>query len=101
MKTYGRVKVWLHALLTSALDGGEWSAHPPAALPPGKIPQHPMARRQGGPESRSGRDGEEKKSLPYQESNPGGMKMSTLVLQPGNRPTVPATDVTIIDAYGA
>jgi len=23
---YGGVEVWLHALLTSALDGGEWSA---------------------------------------------------------------------------
>jgi hypothetical protein len=26
MKTYWRSAVWLHAFLTSALDGGEWSA---------------------------------------------------------------------------
>jgi hypothetical protein len=26
MKTYGRVTIWIHVFLTSALDGGEWSA---------------------------------------------------------------------------
>jgi len=26
MKIYWGVDVWLHAFLTSALDGGEWSA---------------------------------------------------------------------------
>jgi hypothetical protein len=28
MKVYGGLKVWLHLLLTSALDGGEWSSRP-------------------------------------------------------------------------
>jgi hypothetical protein len=34
--------------------------HPPAALPPGKEPRYPLDRRLGGPQSRSGRCGEEK-----------------------------------------
>jgi hypothetical protein len=29
MKAYGRVDVWIHILLTSALAGGEWSASRP------------------------------------------------------------------------
>jgi len=45
------------AFLTSALDGGEWSA-----LPPGKNPCYPLSRRLGGLQSRSGRGGEEKNS---------------------------------------
>jgi hypothetical protein len=36
MKTYWGVEVELHAFLTSALDGGEWSASRPAALTPEK-----------------------------------------------------------------
>jgi hypothetical protein len=39
MKTYWRVELLLHILLTSALDGGEWSAsHPDCFTPPGKKP---------------------------------------------------------------
>jgi hypothetical protein len=40
--------------------------HAPAALPPGKEPLvwYPLDRRLGGPQSRSGRDGEEKNSQP-------------------------------------
>jgi hypothetical protein len=34
--------------------------HAPAALPPGKEPPVPLDRRLGGPQSRSGRHGEEK-----------------------------------------
>jgi hypothetical protein len=34
--------------------------HVPAALPPGKVPRYPLDRRLGGPQSRSGRCGEEK-----------------------------------------
>jgi hypothetical protein len=45
--------------LTSALDEGEWSA----SRPFGKNPQYPLYRRLGGPQSRSGRGGEEKYSL--------------------------------------
>jgi hypothetical protein len=36
--------------------------HAPAALPPGKDPQYALDRRLGGPQSRSGRGGEEKNS---------------------------------------
>jgi hypothetical protein len=37
--------------------------HAPAALPPRKEPRYPLARKMGGPQSRSGRGGEEKNSL--------------------------------------
>jgi hypothetical protein len=36
----------------------------PAALPQGKNPQNPLDRRLSGPQSRSGRGGEEKNSQP-------------------------------------
>jgi hypothetical protein len=39
MKTHWGVEVFLHALLVSALDGGEWSA-----LPPGKEPPVPIGQ---------------------------------------------------------
>jgi hypothetical protein len=38
--------------------------HAPAAFPPGKEIRYPLNRRLGGPQSRSGRDGEEKNSQP-------------------------------------
>ena len=40
--------------LTSALDGVGDKRHAPAALPPGKT-RHPLYRRLGGPQGRSGR----------------------------------------------
>jgi hypothetical protein len=47
--------------LTSALDGGEWSASRPGRFTPqGKITSYPLDRRVGGPQSRSGRGGKEK-----------------------------------------
>jgi hypothetical protein len=36
MKTYGRVDVWIHVFLNSALDGGEWSASCPCRFSPGE-----------------------------------------------------------------
>jgi hypothetical protein len=38
--------------------------HTPAALPQGKSPRYPQDRRLGGPQSLSGRGGEEKNSQP-------------------------------------
>jgi hypothetical protein len=44
--------------------------HTSAALPPrGKSPWYPLDRSLGGPQSRSGRGGEDKNSSPRQESN--------------------------------
>jgi hypothetical protein len=44
--------------------------HAPAALPPGKEPLVPIRLGVGGPQSRSGRGGEEKIPSPHRESNP-------------------------------
>jgi hypothetical protein len=56
----GRVEVQIHAFLTLALDGGEGSASRPD--PQWKRPWYPLDRRLGGPQSRSGCDGERKNS---------------------------------------
>jgi hypothetical protein len=51
--------------LTSALDGGEWSASRCSRFSPQeKSPWYPLDRRLGGTQSRSGRGGEEKNSQP-------------------------------------
>jgi len=50
----GGVEVWLYSFLTTALEGGEWSASRPGrSLPPGKT-RYPLYRRLGGPQGRSG-----------------------------------------------
>jgi hypothetical protein len=38
MKTCGGMEVYLHHFLTSALDGGEWSASRPGRFTPGTQP---------------------------------------------------------------
>jgi hypothetical protein len=48
--------------LTSALDGCEWSAF--TTHPQGNSPWDPFDRRLDGPQSRSGRSGEDKNSQP-------------------------------------
>jgi hypothetical protein len=49
-----------YSFLTSAPDGGEWSASRPGrALPRRKDPQYPLYRRLSGPQGRSGRRLEE------------------------------------------
>jgi hypothetical protein len=61
MKAYGGVDVYIHIFLTSALTGNEWSASRPKPLyPRGNSPRYALDRRLGGPQSRSGRRGEEK-----------------------------------------
>jgi hypothetical protein len=51
--------------LTSVLDGCEWSASRPGRFTHRKnSPWYPLDRRLGGPQSQSGRGGEEKKSHP-------------------------------------
>jgi hypothetical protein len=71
MKTYGGVEEQLHAFLTSGLDTGEWSASSPGRFTlRGKNPRHPLNRRIGGPQSRSGRRGEKKNSQYLPEVEP-------------------------------
>jgi hypothetical protein len=61
MKTYGGVDVYIHIFLTSALAVGEWSASRPGRFTPrGKSARYPLDSMLGGPQSRSGRFGEEK-----------------------------------------
>jgi hypothetical protein len=58
---------WRHSpthSLTSTLDGLGGKLHAPAALPQGKSPWYPLDRKMDGPQSRSGRGGEEKNSQP-------------------------------------
>jgi hypothetical protein len=52
MKAYGGVDVQIHIFLTSALVGGEWSVSRSCRVTPGD-------KRLGGPQSRSGRRGED------------------------------------------
>jgi len=64
MKAYWGVVVLFHAFLTLTL-GGEWSASRPGRfIPKGKSLWYALDRRLGGPQSRSGRGGEEKNSQP-------------------------------------
>jgi hypothetical protein len=60
----------LHSLLPSALDGSVWSTICPGRFIPKKQRRYPLNRRLGGPQSRSGRFGENKNllSLPEFES---------------------------------
>jgi len=60
MKTYEGVQAQLHEFLTSALDGGEWSPSSPGRF-----------ISLSGSHSQSGVSSAEKKSCPFQESNPG------------------------------
>jgi hypothetical protein len=55
MKTYGGVEVYIHAFLSSAIDGGELSASRPGRFTPEEIPPPPYSldRRLGGPQSHS------------------------------------------------
>jgi hypothetical protein len=51
--------------LTSALDGGEWSASCPRRVTPKeRALRYPLDRRLRGPQSLFGRDGDEKYSQP-------------------------------------
>jgi len=61
--TASRGKGILHAFLTSALHGDEWSASRPGRFTrTEKSPWYPSDRRMGGPQRRSGRHSEEKHS---------------------------------------
>jgi hypothetical protein len=70
----GGFEVWLHALLTLALRGGEWSASCSGRFnPEGKNPPCPLDRKLGGPQIQFECGGEENKSLSAVElrsSNP-------------------------------
>jgi hypothetical protein len=63
MKAYWGGEVYLHAFLTPALDGGEWSTSRPGRFTSReRAICYPLDRRLGVPQSRSGDGGEEKSS---------------------------------------
>jgi hypothetical protein len=65
MKAYWEWRYNSTHSLTSALDVGELSVSCPGHFTlQGKSPWYPLDRRLGGPQSRSGRGGEEKNSQP-------------------------------------
>jgi len=57
------MEVWLHAFLTWAVDGAEWSASRRPLYPQGKSPWYVFDRRLDGLQRWSERSGEEKESL--------------------------------------
>jgi hypothetical protein len=85
MGTYGGVKIYLHVFLTSALDGGEWSASRPGRFTPGgKSLRYPLERRLDGPQSWSERYGDERNLLtlpgikPWSLAHPARSLVTTL-----------------------
>jgi hypothetical protein len=75
MKTSGEVEVQLHTFITSAIQGGEWSCSRHSHFIPGlrALGTHWM-KGLVGPQSRSGRCGEEEKN--------------SFIFSPGNRTPV-------------
>lgn len=69
IKAYGKRRC-SSAFATWAVDGVEWSASRPAALPLGDERQYPLSRRLVGPQSRCSRFWEEKNPLPIPENEP-------------------------------
>jgi hypothetical protein len=71
MKTYGGSGVIAPQFLTSALDGGDWSASRLCRFIPGETASpHSLYAMLGGLHSLSGRNGEEKYFLPLQGIKP-------------------------------
>jgi hypothetical protein len=71
--------------LTSALDGGEWSASRSGRFTQGKSPRYPLDRRLGGPHSRSGHGIEDKNPQPPpgiepRSSSPQPTELSRLII---------------------
>jgi hypothetical protein len=65
MKTYGGRGYIAPLFLTSAADGGEWSASCPGRLSSwGKNPRYPLHMRPSGPQSRPGHCGAQKNLFP-------------------------------------
>jgi hypothetical protein len=77
MKAYGGSGGLALRLLTSELDGGEWLASRRSRCAPMDIACGTFSDR--GPQSRSGRLGEEKHLLPLPESNPNSSVVQSIV----------------------
>jgi hypothetical protein len=97
MKAYEGVDVYIHIFLTSALALGEWSASRPGRFTPGERALGTQwIRRVGGPQSLSGRRGEEKILDPTGTCTP----TSSVVQSVASRYTdyaIPAPDQNLIE----
>jgi hypothetical protein len=72
MMTCGMVEVYLHAFLTSALDGGEWSASRPGCFTGGeRAPGTHWIEGLVGPRAGLDTVAKTKNSYPYRESKRG------------------------------
>jgi hypothetical protein len=67
MKVYEGVDVWIHVFLTSALDGGDWSASRPGRFIPGERP--PFTHWIGGAPEPVWTTWRGEKSYPYRDWN--------------------------------
>jgi hypothetical protein len=68
---YRGVDMYLHAFLSSAFDGSEWSASVPAALPSGKTEsRYSFNRRMNGPQTKYGSYGKQKNLLSLKGTKP-------------------------------
>jgi len=71
VKTHGGVEVQLHGILTSALDGGEWSTLCPSLFIPEERASHTLwIGGCMGPRTSPGMAAKRKKSLPLPEIKP-------------------------------
>jgi hypothetical protein len=80
INTYRGSGVLVHPFVSSALDGG-CKLYAEAALPPAeRVPFTHLGKMLGGPQSRSGRGGKEKKFYPFRESKPGHVTHTIVTL---------------------
>jgi len=64
MKGGGGAEVLFHSFLTLAVDGGDCPTSFPGRFNPGKEPSYRLNRKLRGPQSRSGRFGQQKSLAP-------------------------------------
>jgi hypothetical protein len=70
---HGEMEVYLHAFLTSVLDGGECQLHAKIASPVGKAPHYLIDKILNGPQNESGGSERRRVSCSCRKSNPDSL----------------------------